>query len=325
MKIAFLSRYQNIHQRGAETFVKELSLRLSKNHKVDILSGKESDSLNKVLDGKYDVVVPINGRMQSLKMSLGRLFGKYNRFTSCNASHYKLLISGHSGIGRDDIWNIAVARPDIFVALTDYMATWAKSWAWGSKVVKIPNGIDINKFSQEGDKLNIDLPGPIILSVGALTWYKYHDRVIRAIGEMGKGSLLIVGAGPEKEELNKLGKLVLKDRFKICEFGYGDMPKVYRSCDLFTLPSWEREAFGIAYLEALASGLGVVAPNDSSRREIVGEAGLYTDVSDSTKYAQALTRALNLDWQKKARNQAKKFSWEKVASEYEKVMLSLIG
>ena len=112
-------------------------------------------------------------------------------------------------------------------------------------------------------------------------------------------------------------------RFKITAFNYKDMPKVYRSCDLFTLPSWGREAFGIVYLEAMASGLGVVAPDDPSRREIVGDAGILVDVSDSNKYAQAIKAALKSDWQKKARLQAQKFSWDKIAKKYEKVLQTL--
>ena len=77
MKILFLSRYQNELQRGAENFVSEISERLSKNHKVIILDGDKSDSLSNILSDDYDIVIPINGRFQSLRASLGRLLGKY--------------------------------------------------------------------------------------------------------------------------------------------------------------------------------------------------------------------------------------------------------
>jgi len=311
MKIVFLSRYQNKLQRGAENFVGELSKRLSGKHETNVLSGKDADDFWKVINGKYDVVIPINGRFQALLASLGRLM-----------SGYKLLITGHSGIGWDDIWNILV-KPDVFVTLTDYQKEWAKKWAWGSKVVKIPNGIDLLKFSSEGPRIEMDLPRPIFLSVGALVWYKYHERVIRAIGEMGYGSVLIVGDGPEREKLERLGFKLLGNRFKIRNFTYQDMPKVYRGCDLFTLPSWGREAFGIVYLEAMASGLGVVVPDDSSRREIIDEAGLFVDVSDPKKYAKAIESALKIDWQKKAKIQAEKFSWDKIAKLYEELMISM--
>lgn len=313
MKVVFLSRFQNRIERGAENFVKELTLRLSKKHHADILTGKNADSLAKVLKGKYDIVIPINGRLQSLKVSLGRLIGGY-----------KLLITGHSGIGKDDILNITVAKPDVFVALTEHMANWAKQWAWGSKVVKIPNGIDLDKFSPSGQKIELDLPRPIILSVGALVWYKYHDRVIRAVSEIRSGSVLIVGKGEEKGNLEKLGRKFLGKRFKITVYNYTDMPKVYRSADLFTLPSWNREAFGIVYLEALASGLGVVAPDDLSRREIVGEGGILVNVEDYSKYGEAIRKALDIDWTKKSRSQAEKFSWDRITVLYEQVFKDLL-
>jgi len=313
MRIVFLSRYQNKVERGAENFVTELSLRLSKKHQVNILADKDADSISKVLQGKYDIAIPVNGRLQSLKMSLGRLFGGY-----------KLLITGHSGKGWDDIWNISIVRPDVFVALTDFLANWAKSYAWGSRVVKIPNGIDLDKFSPQGEKIKLDLPKPIILSVGALVWYKHHDRVINAVSSSSKGSVLIVGEGPLKEELKREGEQKLSQRFKILSFKYEDMQKVYRSVDLFTLPSWDREAFGLVYLEALASGIGVVAPDDSSRREIVGEGGLFVNVDNLLEYSEGINDALKINWMKKARTQAEKFSWDKIANQYEGLMIGML-
>lgn len=313
MKIVFLNRYQNQVERGAEVFVGEIAKRLSKVITVDIFSGEKADSLKEVLKGGYDVVIPINGRLQSLKMSFGRLIGGY-----------KLLITGHSGRGWDDIWNIAVCKPDVFISLTEAMVTWAKTWAWGSKVIKIPNGIDLNRFKPDGEKLKIDLPKPIILSVGALVWYKYHEKVIEAVSKLKRGSVLIVGEGPLKNKLKILGEEKLIGRFMITSFKNEEMAKVYRSCDLFTLPSWDREAFGIVYLEAMASGLGVVAPNDENREEIITEAGILTDINDIEKYTQDLERALEIDWSEKARVQAEKFSWDKVTKQYENVLESLI-
>lgn len=309
MKILFLSRFQNSINRGAEVFVSELSKRLRENHHVDIFTGSDSDSLSKVLNGNYDVVIPINGGSQSLKVSIGRLFKRY-----------KVVISGQAGIGRGEIWNMVVVQPDVFVALTDNMAKWAKQWAFGTKVIKIPNGVDLSKFKPRGEKIDLKLQRPIILSAGALSWYKHHEKAIDAMHYLDQGSLLIVGEGGSKDELLKKGQKIPGNRFKIAKFRYEDMPKVYRTCDLFTLPSWSREAFGIVYLEAMASGLGVVAPDDAVRHEIIGDAGLFTDVSDAKKYSEAINRALSIDWSKKAKAQAEKFSWDKIADLYEEVL-----
>ena len=309
MKIVFLSRYQNVVNRGAEVFVEELSSRLRQKHEVDIFFGSDADSMGQVLSGNYDVVIPINGGSQSLKASIGRLFKRY-----------KVIISGQAGIGRGEIWNMVLAQPDVYVALTDYMAKWAKKWAWRTKVVKIPNGVDLSKFKPEGEKLDLNLERPIILSVGALTWYKHHERIIEAMCYLDKGSLLIVGEGEQKGELEERGNKMLGERFKIQSFNHLDMPKVYRSCDLFTLPSWSREAFGIAYLEAMASGLGVVAPDDQTRREIIKDAGIFVDSTDPINYAKIIEEALTIDWTKKAKAQAEKFSWDEITKDYEKII-----
>lgn len=308
MKIVFLSRYQNSTNRGAEVFVKELSLRLSKKHNVEILSGKDADSFSKIISGNYDVVFSINGGMQSLKASLGKVI-----------KGYKLIISGQAGIGRGEIWNIFIVKPDIYVALTDFMASWAKKWAWGTKIVKIPNGVDLSKFKPEGEKIDFNLKRPIVLSVGALVWYKHHEKAIKALSHLKEGSLLIVGEGGERKKLEKLGKNLLGENFKIISSEYEDMPKIYRSCDLFTLPSWEREAFGIAYLEAMASGLGVVAPNDKPRQEIIKNAGILVDVDNESEYSKAIDESLKKDWRKIARAQAEKYSWDDICKQYEKL------
>ena len=309
LKIAFLCRDFGTVHRGVETYVKELSNRLILKYEVDILSGTEAYSYSKMVNGNFNIVIPTNGRTQSLKASWGRIIGKY-----------KTIISGQSGIGKDDIWNIVVTCPDAYVALTEAEVLWAKKWAWRSKVTKIPNGVDLEKFSPKGEKIDLGLSKPVILSVGALNWYKHHERVIEAMNKVENGSLLILGAGPEKEKLLNLGKKLLDNgRLKIISTSFEDMPKYYRSVDLFTLPSWDREAFGIVYVEAMASGLPVIAPDDSARREIVGNAGILVDTENSDQYAKVITTALNKKWGNIPRQQAEKFSWDKIADQYEKL------
>lgn len=313
MKIAILSRYQKTIARGAESFVTELSTELKKNHEVVVLSGKDADSLLKIISGKFDVVIAMNGRFQVLKASIGRIF-----------SHYKLVTTGQSGIGRDDIFSISFARPDLFVALTDYMKSWALNWGKGVKIVKIPNGVDLKKFAPNGPKARIGLKKPVIVSVGALVWYKHHERTIEAMTHVPDGSLLIVGRGEKEEELTKLGKEKLGDRFQIISVPFEQIPEIYRSCDLFVLPSWEREAFGIVYIEALASGLPVVAPDDSPRKEIIGDAGIFVDVTNPEEYAKGIKDALSKFWDDLPRKQSEKFSWEKIGARYEEELLKLV-
>lgn len=313
LKIAFLCRDLGKVNRGVETYVQELSSRLEDNHEVTVFTGHDADSFGKIAQGGFDVVIPTNGRMQALKASIGRMIGGY-----------KTIVSGQAGPGRDDIWNIAITAPDVFIALTELEKQWAKNIAWKSKIVKIPNGVDLEKFNPQGKNVSLDLPRPIILSVGALTWYKHHERTIKALKEMDEGSLLIMGTGPEEKDLQKLiESLNLSSRVKIMQVDFAQIPDYYRSADLFVLPSWDREAFGIVYVEALASGLAVVAPDDLGRREIVGEVGILVNVDNPKAYAQAMKDALSRDWKDLPRKQAEKFSWNKVAKEYENLFTEM--
>lgn len=313
LKIAFLSRYSGTVDRGVETYVKELGKRLATNHDVEILSGKEADSLAKILKGKFNLVIATNGRWQALKAGLGRILGGY-----------KLLISGQAGVGRDDIWNIAAVCPDVYVALTDYELGWAKKWAWKTRLVKIPNGVDLDRFKPQGQKIDFGLSSPVVLSVGALEWYKHHDRSIRAVSLLKKVSLVIIGSGPKKAELTGLGEQLLgKGRFKILSAGYLQIDQYYRSADLFVLPSWIRESFGIVYLEAMASGVAVVAPDDLSRKEIVGSGGILVDVANESKFSEAIEAAFAKKWGELPRIQAQKYSWERVYQDYEKLLEEL--
>lgn len=309
IKIAFLSRYQNKVSRGVETYVAELSKRLSKNHEVEVLFSDNADSFNKMISNNYDLVIPTNGRLQALKASIGRFKGRY-----------KTIISGQAGPGRDEIWNIGVTAPDVYVALTDYELNFANKWAWKTKVIKIPNGVDLKRFKKEGKKINFGFKSKVILSIGAFEWYKFHERTIKAISKIEEVSLVLVGGGSQESELQELGyKLLGADRFKIVKANFSEIDQYYRSVDLFVLPSWEREAFGIVYLEALASGLAVVAPNDLTRREIVGNGGILTNCADIDSYSKAILDALEKDWQDLPRKQVEKFSWEVVSGKYEKL------
>ncbi|MBI4036756.1 glycosyltransferase family 4 protein [Candidatus Daviesbacteria bacterium] len=308
-----MSKYQDVSHRGVEVFAKELAERLMQSHQVDIITAGDFPSFKKIILGKYDVVIPLNGRFQSFLISWGRYF-----------FGYKVLISGHSGIGRDDIWNIVVARPNVFVALTDKAEKWAKKFGWGLSIIRIYNGIDLRKFKPDGERKNLPLPKPVILSVGALSWYKHHERVIKAVARVKKGSLLIVGVGDQQEKLQGMGSNLLKGRFAISDYPYYEMPKLYRSVDLFTLPSWDREAFGIVYLEAMASNLPVVAPDDANRREIIGDAGFYvSDTTNEDEYADKIEKALAKKWDNLPRKQAEHFSWDKIALEYETLLRTL--
>lgn len=250
---------------------------------------------------------PTNGKWQSLLCSIwAKIHLK------------KIIISGQSGIGADDKWNL-LCFPDVFIALTDYQKQWAHKFNPFVKIVKIPNGVDLDIFNPKNIPIKINLTHPIILSVGALEKGKRLDLTIKAVAKIPNASLLLVGKGEQESELKELGEKLLPGRYKITSFAHSEMSKVYKSADLFTYPTVPYESFGIAILEAMAVGLPVIATDDPIRREIVGNAGFFINPSDTKGYTINLEKALKKKWGSKPRQQAEKFSWNEISKKYKEL------
>ncbi|MFZ3099764.1 MAG: glycosyltransferase family 4 protein [Minisyncoccales bacterium] len=308
MKIAFLNKYQNKVARGAETFVFELSQRLSKNHDVDVIA--DINYLN-LFTKKYDLIIPTNGRCQVVLIRI---------ITWLTGS--KMIVSGQSGMGWDDRINL-YSFPDAFVALSSEALKWANRVNPGVKSLYIPNGVDLNKFKAESRRLKDKTK--VVLAVGAFTEQKRLDLAIDAVSELNDINLTIAGGGGGlKDEIYDLGIRRLGKRFRVISVPFEKMPEVYGGADVFTLPSHSSESFGNVLVEAMASGLPVVATDDPIRREIVGDAGFFVDPTDMVAYAKALRLALDKNWGDTPSMQAEKFSWDKIAKDYEELLEKLI-
>jgi len=338
VKIAFLNIYQNKVSRGAETFVTELFRRLSKNNKVDVISQNKElpkripilwklfldpqgliifwftlKNIPRILKEKYDVVVTLNGGWQpALVRIVTWLYGG------------KMVISGQSGIGWDDRNNLW-CFPNAFVALSSKALSWAKKVMPAVRSFYVPNGVDLEKFTLKGESFKVLLKKPIVLAVGAFTEQKRMDLAIKAVAKLRDVSLLMVGGGGDlKEKLSEEGKRLLGGRFELTSIPFEKMPEVYKSADVFTLPSVPSEAFGNVLVEAMASGLPVVATNDPIRREIVGDAGFFVDPTNTDEYSKVLGAVLKTNWDDKPRKQAEKFSWDRIGERYNNLFRELI-
>lgn len=310
MKIAFLNKYQNKVFRGSETFVAELSKRLSKNHQVDVIS---DINYSKLLREKYDLIIPTNGRWQVIFV---------RKITWLTGS--KMIVSGQSGMGWDDRINL-YSFPDVFVALSSKALNWAKKVNPFVKSVYIPNGVDLTKFKPKEDSFRLGMTGPTVLCVGAFTSQKRIDLAIRAVARLTAVNLIVAGGGgDQKGKIENLGKQLLGDRFKIMSVPFEKMPEVYRAADVFTLSSASSESFGNVLVEAMATNLPVVATDDPVRREIVGGAGVLIDPTDINAYSKALKETIAKDWDSKPRKQAEKFSWDEIAQKYEELINTLV-
>lgn len=356
MKIAIFSFYSGYWERGVENWTDQLATRLSSKHQVVVFQNSPSKQTSNyqvksaglkvdwdrkdtasslfrlffvdywsllvarftlkffpmLLKEHFDIIIPTNGGWQVAFLRL---------LTWLRGG--KIVVVGHSGLGWDDrnnLWSF----PDVFVALSSRAEKWARRVNPLVRIAVIPNGVDLSLFTPKGKRVKIPLQRPVILMVGALEPGKRMDLAIEAVSRLKRGSLLILGRGLEEKRIKKLGKEKLGDRFLLRSVSFKEIPMYYRSADLFTLPSWENEAFGMVYLEAMASNLPVVATNDELRHEIVGDAGILVDPTDIDAYAQALQLALKTNWGDKPRAQAQKFSWEKVIKEYEKLFADLV-
>jgi glycosyltransferase involved in cell wall biosynthesis len=324
MKIVFLSYYSGINFRGVETWVHDLANHLqTSGHSVSVYQGgpqlpgsaynvfplTSPDSFP-VLSWDTDVLIPTNGRLQSL---LSRIWSWFHKA--------QLVIVGHAGLGADDKFNL-LCFPDCFVGLTDFQCNWARRINPFIKVVKISHGINLQKFSPDIKPLKLDLPHPVVLYTAALEPIKRHELIIQAIAKTNF-SLLLVGQGSQQDHLSRLGGKLLGSRFQIRQFQPSQMPFVYRACDIFAYPTSPWESFGISLLEAMASGLPVIATDDPIRREIVGQAGLFVNPEDVFQFTAILKKAMKTDWSDKPRRQAEKFSGDQTAETYAKLFINL--
>jgi len=133
--------------------------------------------------------------------------------------------------------------------------------------------------------------GPVVAAVARLVPQKGIDVAIRALAGWDRGTLVVLGEGPERASLEKLAEeLGVRALFP----GHlPDVAAVLRRADVLVHPArWE--GFGLAVLEAMLCGLPVVATRVSSIPEIVvdGETGLLVPPDDPAALGEALQRVL---------------------------------
>mgnify|MGYP003575139680 FL=1 len=232
----------------------------------------------------------------------------------------RILYTGHGGVGPGEE-RILARRPDAYVAISQMAFEWARSRA--PNVHYVPNGIPVERFVPAG---SLAERAPIVLSVGALTSFKRHELVVRAMELVPDARLHIVGAGELRQTIEAECRLRIPGRFAMEEAGYDRMPAIYNEARLFTLPS-AAEPMGLVYLEALASGLPCVAPDDRLRRDLLKEQAIYADVEDPEAYAAAIRRGLSMITGAEERSTfvARNYSWERVAAAYTEIIERLCG
>lgn len=133
----------------------------------------------------------------------------------------------------------------------------------------------------------------VVLYVGAINEYKGVNYLIEVIRKWRWKNVEFWFVG--KGRLDKLIR-VMQKRYPVRYFGYissqAELAEIYRKADIFVLPTASIELFGIVLIEAMASGLPVVATNTIGPSEIIdhGKTGYLVP----KKNVEALQQAISI-------------------------------
>ncbi len=237
------------------------------------------------------------------------------------------LLSLHSNFIRNSLFKMA---DTILCSSFDYVANGNIAHLYEkykNKFKEIPFGVDTEKFRPRKElKKSNDLE---ILFVGGLDEahrFKGVGNLIKAMSKVeikNSWKLNIVGNGDLVKEYKNLAKnLGIFSKVNFLEnITDEELPKIYRNADCFVLPSISRnEAFGIVLIEAMASGVPVIASDLLGVRSVFQDEiqGLRIKPGSVLDLKEKLEFILNNEGKRnkmalEARRLAKeKYSWEKI-------------
>ena len=176
-----------------------------------------------------------------------------------------------------------------------------------SRVKRICNGVDTARFAPVAKRAEIpgspfNDPGLVVFgAVGRLQAVKDHANLIRAFGQLVHGSpdaarrarLMIVGGGPLHASLQALVSAEGLDDYVWLAGEQANVPLMNSGMNVFVLPSLA-EGISNTLLEAMASGLPVVATHVGGNAELVveGQTGLLVPSADPAALAGAMAALL---------------------------------
>jgi len=224
------------------------------------------------------------------------------------------------------------ARLDARIAVSALVRSQASRWVAGSYEI-IPNGVDTTLF---GDPRLEPLPelqtGLSILFVGRLESRKGLSCLLEAYARLlhTQPGVRLVVVGPHSPRdlqplQRQLDALQRAPGADVRWMGYVseiELARCYRSCTVFCAPATGCESFGMVLLEAMASGVPIVASDIEGYRGVLthGVEGLLVPPNNPEALAQALLRLLRDPAERQAlgdrgRATAAHYAWDRVAAE----------
>ncbi len=203
----------------------------------------------------------------------------------------------------------------------------------------IPNGIDVDHFAADVPPFPQWKDGMInILFVGRMEKRKGLKYLLSAFSDL-KWSypnlrLLVVGPGNLDEDSQRI--LSARNPQDIVFLGgvtYSDLPRYYRTADIFCAPATGKESFGIVLGEAMAAGRPIVATNIDGFASVMthDEEGLLVEPKKADLLAESIATLVQHPEMRarmgaRGRERVEEFRWGKVAARvleyYESVLRS---
>jgi len=214
---------------------------------------------------------------------------------------------------------------DCIITVSKSLADDVKKYCSREPII-LPWGIDLNLFKPHNEKV---FKRRTIICVGALVKRKGHELLLKAfkkvLNYINDVDLLIIGRGPEEQELKKLvNNLGIIDNVRFINYVETSELSTYYSSSEFFVSATLHEGFGVVFAEAMACGLPIVSTNVGAVPEVVGEAGILVEPKNPEQLAEAMLKLLNdsklrEELSKKALERASRFSIEKRTEDLEKI------
>jgi glycosyltransferase involved in cell wall biosynthesis len=194
------------------------------------------------------------------------------------------------------------------------------------QAVEIPLGVDIDHFRSGQHEAP---EGTLRIGyVGRLARHKGVHVLIDSLVSRRSWHVDLVGAGPAESALKQqVAQAGLSDQVTfIGPLDQDALSEHYRTFDVVAVPSiptpsWDEQFCRVA-VEAMASGVPVVASRSGALPDVIGDAGLLVHPDDTEDLRSAFDRLVAdpATWaslRAAGLERAKRFSWESVADDYE--------
>ncbi len=210
------------------------------------------------------------------------------------------------------------------ILVSESQRPYAEYYFPGKPFRVIPNGIDTQKFNPDVPKIEELMDGHInLLYVGRLEERKGLRYLLAAFKEAKATcpdlKLIIAGSGPQRAELERIvaSEEIGDVRFE-GQIPDHDKPAYFATADIFCSPALYGESFGIVLLEAMASGVPVIAGDNPGYRSVIkGEEGILVNPQDIHQFAGYIVQLASSKEERQIRGgagnkKAQDFAWPRV-------------